>query len=219
LASTGGGGPGTKGFGFAGVALTRNQRAVAGALDVSPVSDPLVIKLLNQTVAGALQAFDALSGEVFASVHNTQAEEALFVRSAILGRMRQGSYAGLPGELGALGFGGPQLAYAAGDGNAALASNTALAASYPIKSAPGARERTRDLTFWAQGLGGWGHADSDGNAASLTSRFGGFLSGVDARFGDTWFGDTLRAGLVAGFLRSDLNAAARASSAGIDSVQ
>ena len=73
---------------------------------------------------------------------------------------------------------------------------------------------SRDLTFWAQGLGGWGHTDSDGNAASVSSRFGGFLSGVDARYGDT-----LRAGLVAGYLRSDLNAAARSSSAGIDSAQ
>ena len=48
----------------------------------------------------------------------------------------------------------------------------------------------------------------------MSSRFGGFLSGVDVRYGDT-----LRAGLVAGYLRSDLNAAARSSSAGIDSAQ
>ena len=87
-------------------------------------------------------------------------------------------------------------------------------AAYPTKAAPGARGPSRDLTFWAQGLGGWGHADSDGNAASLRSRFGGFLSGVDARFGETW-----RAGFVAGYMRSDLNVNARASSAGIDSVQ
>ena len=84
----------------------------------------------------------------------------------------------------------------------------------PVKAAPGARGPSRDLTFWAQGLGGWGQADSDGNAASLRSRFGGFLSGVDARFGETW-----RAGFVAGYMRSDLNVDARASSAGIDSVQ
>jgi outer membrane autotransporter protein len=121
----------------------------------------------------------------------------------MLGRMRQASYAGVPGELGALGFAGPQLAYASADGN-----------GIPAKAAPGAGDRSRDLTFWAQGLGGWGRTDSDGNAASVTSRFGGFLSGADVRFGDT-----LRAGLVAGFVRSDLSDAARSSSAGIDSVQ
>ena len=87
-------------------------------------------------------------------------------------------------------------------------------ADYAAKAAPGARGPWRDLTFWAQGLGGWGHTDSDGNAASLSSRFGGFLSGVDARFGET-----LRAGFVAGYMRSDLDVNARASSAGIDSVQ
>ena len=192
------------GFGFASVAQTRNQNAVATALDGGPVSNPLIIAVLNQTADGARQAFDALSGEVFGSVHNTQGQEAQFARSAMLGRMRQASYAGAPGELGALGFGGPQLAYASADAN-----------GFPVKAAPGANDRpSRGLTFWAQGLGGWGQADSDGNAASLTSRFGGFLSGVDARFGETW-----RAGFVAGYMRSDLNVDARASSAGIDSVQ
>jgi len=116
--------------------------------------------------------------------------------------MRQMSYAGVAGELGALAFGGPQLAYAAVDANGAM----------PMK-AP-ARDASHGLTFWAQGLGGWGHSDSDGNAVSLTNRFGGFLSGADMRLGETW-----RAGLVAGYVRSDLNASARSSSAGIDSVQ
>src|SRR5262249_24339598 len=164
-------------------------------------ANPLVLALLNQTADGALQAFDALSGEVFGSVHNTQAGEAQFARGGMLGRMRQMTYAGTPGPFGALAFAGPQLAYASGDQHAA----------YPVKSAPGGSDRPRDLTFWAQGLGGWGHADSDGNAASSKSRFAGFLSGVDA-----WFGDMWRAGLVAGYLRSNLNVDARLSSAGID---
>ena len=209
--TTSGGTPGT-GFGFAKVAQTRNQAAVATALDRGPVSNPLIIAVLNQTVAGALQAFDALSGEVFGSVHNAQGQEAQFARSAMLGRMRQSSYAGIPGDLGALGFGGPALAYAAGDTSSA--DSASASAAYPTKAASGARGPSRDLTFWAQDLGGWGHFDSDGNAASLKSRFGGFLSGVDARFGDTW-----RAGFVAGYMRSDLNVDARSSSAGIDSVQ
>jgi outer membrane autotransporter protein len=207
----GGGGAGNTGFGFANVAQTRNQVAVAGALDASPVSSPLVLALLNQTVSGARQAFDALSGEVFGSVHNTQTTQMHFTRDTMLGRMRQASYYGAPGELGALSFGGPELAYASG--------GDAYAADFPAKAAPGKapsapRGPSRDLTFWAQGLGGWGHADSDGNAASLKSRFGGFLSGADARFGDAW-----RAGLVAGYMRTDLDVADRSSSAGIDSVQ
>ena len=201
----GGGGGGTGGGGFATVAQTQNQTAVATALNGGAVSNPLVIAILNQTADGARQAFDALSGEVFGSVHSAQTGETQFARSAMLGRMRQASYAGAPGELGALAFGGPELAYAAGD---ARAADVAVKAPYRTGGP------SRDLIFWAQGLGGWGRTDSDGNAASVTGRFGGFLSGVDA-----WFGDTARAGFVAGYQRSNLHVDARASSAGIDSVQ
>jgi outer membrane autotransporter protein len=190
--------------GFATAAQTRNQTAVATALDGGATSNRLVTAVLNQSVEGARQAFDALSGEIYGSVHNAQAEEASFARGAMLSRMRQASYAGAPGELGALGFAGPQLAYASGA--------SAQASDYPVK-AP-AYGPARDLTFWALGLGGWGRSDGDGNAASFSNRFGGFVSGVDARFGESW-----RAGLVAGYVRSDLHADARASSAGIDSVQ
>jgi outer membrane autotransporter protein len=198
-----GGGAVIPGFGFATVAQTRNQRAVATSLDGGVVSNPLVIALLNQTIDGARRAFDALSGEVYGSLHNVQAEEAQFARSGMLGRMRQMSYAGVADELGVLGFGGPQMTYASGE---------TYAADVPVKAPP--REASHGLTFWAQGLGGWGHSDSDSNAASLTNRFGGFLSGADMYLGETW-----RAGLVAGYVRSDLNVGARSSSAGIDSVQ
>ena len=58
---------------------------------------------------------------------------------------------------GALGFAGPQLAYASG--------TAAQASAYPVKAPP--YGPSRDLTFWSLGLGGWGHSDGDGNAASL----------------------------------------------------
>ncbi len=208
---------GGTGFGFAGAAQTRNQLAVAGALDASPAGSSLVTALLNQTADGARAAFDALSGELFGSVHNTQGQEASFTRSTILGRLRQASYADVPSELGVLGFAGPELAYGGDDATASrdgYAATAAANATMPGKAPPRTDDRSRGLTFWAQGLGGWGHSGSDGNAAGLKSRFGGFLSGVDARYGDT-----LRAGLVAGYTRSDLDVAARSSSAGIDSVQ
>jgi outer membrane autotransporter protein len=67
------------------------------------------------------------------------------------------------------------------------------------------------MTYWAQALGGFGHVDSDGNAAALHSSFGGVLTGFDARFG------VMRAGVMAGYTHSSLDVAARASSAGIDS--
>jgi len=208
----GGGGGGTSGAGFAAVAQTANQNAVATALNGGVATNPVILAVLNQTADGARQAFDSLSGEVFGSVHNVQAGETQFARSAMLARMRQASYAGYVGELGALAFGGPELTYAGDNANGAYAAD--IRPAVPGKAPARTGDRSRDLTFWAQGLGGWGHTDSDGNAASVRGRFGGFLSGVDARFGET-----LRAGFLAGYMRSDLNADARSSSAGIDSVQ
>ncbi len=171
--------------------------------------------MLGQSADGARKAFDALSGEVFGSVQNAQTGGAQFARRAMLGRMRQATYYGAPGDLGALSFGGPELAYADGS-NASSSGNvgSVYAADFPQKAPARASGPSRDLTFWAQGIGGWGHADSDGNAASVKSRFGGFLSGADTRLGDSW-----RAGLVAGYMRTNLNVDDRASSAGIDSVQ
>jgi len=210
--------PGAPGGGFANAAQTRNQRDVAGALDagvaaVNPVTNPMLLALLNLTsAADARQAFDALSGEVVGSVQSTQLGQMQFARTAMLGRMRQASYDGAPGELGALSFGGPELAYA--DSDAGANAYASAMAAVPGKAPARPVGPARDLTFWAQGLGGWAHADSDGNAASMKSRFGGFLSGADARLGDSW-----RAGLVAGYMRTDLNVDDRSSSAGIDSVQ
>lgn len=129
--------PGTPaGTVFGNAAQTRNQIAVAGALDAAvlgatPVSNPMLLALLNLTSAvGARQAFDALSGEVFGSVQNTQATHMRFTREAMLGRMRQASYSyEAPYGLGALSFGGPELAYAGGEADA-----NAMAA-FPAKSA------------------------------------------------------------------------------------
>ncbi len=125
LNNTGGGGGtggGTGGTGggtvttpaFAAVAQTRNQNAVASSLAGGSLSNSLVLRVLNQTIAGARIAFDALSGELFGTVHNTQAQEGSFARTAILGRLRQASYADAPDELGALSYAGPELAYADG---------------------------------------------------------------------------------------------------------
>ena len=214
---TGGGGGGTTSTGsvFATAAQTRNQIAVAGALDAgvlgaSPVTNPLLLALLNLTTAtDPRQAFDALSGEVVRQcAQRANRADAFHPRGHARPHAAGVIFMMLPMGWRALSFGGPELAYAGGDAGA-----NAMAA-VPGKAPARPAGPSRDLTFWAQGLGGWGHADSDGNAASVKSRFGGFLSGADARLGDTW-----RAGLVAGYMRTDLNVDDRSSSAGIDSVQ
>ncbi len=77
---------------FTSVADTRNQRAVAGALDQFPTNNALFLAVLNQTADGARQAFDALSGEIHATVAGLIADDSRYVREAILGRLMQATY-------------------------------------------------------------------------------------------------------------------------------
>src|SRR5215470_4880792 len=142
---------------FASVAQTPNQRAVASALDGSDPLKPLVQAVANLTLAGTLQAFDALSGEVHGSVQTTMIDDSRYIRQAVLGRLRQASYAGAADAFAALGSGGPILAYADPAGNSASAYPDGHRPASPINPPLEAPLQTPDdLTFWAQGVGAWG---------------------------------------------------------------
>src|SRR5215813_11579215 len=197
---------------FASVAQTPNQRAVAAALDSSPPLKPLVQAVANLTLAGTLQAFDALSGEVHGSVQTTMIDDSRYIRQAVLGRLRQASYAGVAGAFAALGSGGPILAYADPAGDSTSASRDGDRPNQAINQLFGAPQQSPDLTFWAQGVGAWGRINSDGNAADVTRNLGGVFTGFDGRFGE-W-----RAGLAGGYTNASTTVSARASSANIDSA-
>src|SRR5262249_36283421 len=188
---------------FAPVAQTPNQRAVAAALDSSPPVKPLVQAVANLTLAGTLQAFDALSGEVHGSVQTTVIDDSRYIRQAVLGRLRQASYAGVGGAFAALGSGGPILAYADPAGNSAYAPPTPPPLEAPLQTPV-------DLTFGARGVGAWGRINSHGNAADVARNLGGIFTGFDGRFGE-W-----RAGLAGGYTNASTTVSARASSANID---
>ena len=180
---------------FSNVGQTPNQRAVGAALNASPTSSALVQAVLPLTTPQALVALDALSGEVYGSTQTVLAMDAGYLRQAILERLRTAGYGG-PGAVASLGIGGPATAYAA-----------------EPKTAFAAAPAERRFTFWAQGVGGWGRVDGDGNAASLTRDIGGVFSGVDADVGATG-----RLGLAAGYSQSRVNVSDRASAATIDSA-
>jgi outer membrane autotransporter protein len=194
---------------FASVAQTPNQRAVAAALDKSPPLKPLVQAVANLTTAGALQAFDALSGEVHGSVQTTMIDDSRYIRQAVLGRLRQAPYAGAGGAMAALGSGGPILAYADPGAGGGLADRDGQRAINQLFGAPA---QSPDLTFWAQGVGAWGRVNSDSNAADLNRNLGGIFTGFDGRFGE-W-----RAGLAGGYTNASASVSARASSANIDTA-
>lgn len=188
--------------GFCSVAKTQNQCNVADALNLFPTDDPLFLAVLFQTPEGARQAFDALSGEIYATVSGVLADDSRYVREAILGRLVQAAYTNGVNQVASLGAGGPQVASLDAQAMALGYDDKSLA---PAPSGPG-------LAFWTRAYGAWGDFDGDVNAASADRDLGGFLSGVDARLGGTW-----RAGLGVGGSWSNVSVDARHSSADVES--
>jgi outer membrane autotransporter protein len=190
---------------FCAVAKTRNQCNVAMALDKFPTDNPLFLAVLFQTADGARQAFDALSGEIHASVSGVLADDSRYVREAILGRLTQATYTGGNGQVASLGASGPQVA---------SLDTRAMALGYDDKSftAP-PPAYGQNLVFWTNGFGAWGDFDGNRNAASAGRNLGGFVSGLDAHVAGSW-----RFGVAAGYSQSNINVDARHSAADVASA-
>src|SRR4029077_6037196 len=169
---------------------TFNQKSVAGAVDAALRAGNQLTTfdaLFNVAIAQLPFALDSLSGEVHASTLGVLMDESLYVRSAVLGRLRQASYGG-DAAMAALSTRGPQLAPA----NAADDALTTLLAygarsPLPTKAPLVAPAPSREIAFWSQGFGAWGKFNGDGNAATVRRDLAGFFTGVHARFGD-WRG-------------------------------
>lgn len=177
-----------------------NAGAVAAALDRGPYPVPFTgmdglyksLDLLNYGDPAPLRAaLVQLGGEVHASVKTVMFGDSLFLREAVLGRLRQGLVAGGGSPMAALAY--------AGDREAASAVGAADAAV----AAP-------QTMVWAQGVGAWGRIAGDGDAAGVSRNLGGLFAGLDHRFG----GNGL-AGIAGGYTNSSLSISDRTSSAGI----
>ncbi|MBR0875398.1 autotransporter domain-containing protein [Bradyrhizobium tropiciagri] len=182
---------------------TRNQNALAGAHDTAfNAGLPAISALFGLSSAQLPAALDQLSGEVYASTAGVLVDESRYVRNSVLGRLRQASY-GSDVAMTALSFVGPQTAFADGELDHALAYDKApLPAKAPLAvPTPG-----RDIVFWAEGFGGSGRFDGDGNAATLRRDLAGYMNGVDTRIGSSG-----RAGIAAGYTSSRDNVDARGS--------
>ncbi len=97
------------GTSFTAVAATPNDIATAGALEALGPSNALYGAIVSQnSVAGAQQAFNALSGEIYASTTTVLMDDSRLIRNALLDRMQgEGSAAT-----------GASVAAMAGTGNA-----------------------------------------------------------------------------------------------------
>ncbi|WP_313438583.1 autotransporter domain-containing protein [Novosphingobium sp.] len=163
---------------FPDVAATANQRGVARSAEALGFGNALYDAIVKLTDTTAPAAFDALSGEVYATAGSVMLGDTVNLRRAVGARLGQVSETAIED-----------------DGIAAAA--------------------TRGTgTIWTQGYGSWNRMSGDGNAARVTNSGGGFFLGVDAAAGEDW-----QLGLVAGYGRSNLDVAARASRGTIDSYQ
>ena len=113
---------------FTSIAETRNQFAVAGVVEAQGTAGALYRAVLPLTEQGARDAFDQLSGEVYASTQSMLLDDSRFVREAVLSHLHvvptiktsnQDAAAGQNGKFAV--WGAPFGAWGDwdGDGNAA----------------------------------------------------------------------------------------------------
>jgi outer membrane autotransporter protein len=179
-------------------ATTPNQGSTAGGVGSLPNGAPVLTDVLNSpTDAAARTAFDQLSGEIHGSANTAAIEDSHFVRDAAIDRIREAFCA-----VGA----------AAMDGKFVV-TQTGFPQAPPAQKpgASGCAAGADRFTMWGQVFGSWGHANGNGNAASLDHDTGGFFTGIDAPIFDGW-----RAGILTGYGRSDFNVSGRASSGSSD---
>ncbi len=176
----------SSGTGFADVARTRNQRAVATGAEALGGGNAVYNQILGMDVASAQSAYDSLSGEVHAAAGGQLLRDAHYVGDAVIGRLQQADR--LSGDTAAR-----EIAYLT---------------PAEITTAAGSADT---LAIWGQAFGGWSAVDSDGNAGALDRTLAGFLMGIDGQVAEDW-----RLGVAAGYSRSDLDLSARNSTASID---
>lgn len=185
---------------LASVARTPGQTRVANAVNQLPDDDPLVIAIVNQDADGARTAFDALSGEVHATLGGFMIEDSRFVREAVLARLAQAFYAGNAAGA-AIASGAPVVAMV-GEGSRMALGRGERDATAPPRAASG-------LAFWTHAYGAWADADAGAEGvAAATRTLGGFVSGMDAALGGSW-----RVGVATGYEQARVAVGARESEA------
>ncbi|AVO58682.1 autotransporter domain-containing protein [Pseudomonas chlororaphis] len=92
---------------FASVALTRNERAVASAIDTLSAGNPVYESILASDSAElARQAFNQLDGQVHADIAAAQIADSRYLRDAVNGRLQQAQALGTDMDIQASSNGG-----------------------------------------------------------------------------------------------------------------
>ncbi len=158
---------------FVSAGISPNQIAVGSALDGMSESTALVASAAwLPSAAAATQAFDQMSGQVYASLETVMLQDSRFTREAALGRLR--SVSG--------GAGGPS----------ASVRNYADDGGLVDKPLPGT-----GTDVWMQGFGTFGDIFASNGNASVKRDIGGFYAGADRVVFDDW-----RLGILGGYSRT-----------------
>ncbi|MBP0617432.1 autotransporter outer membrane beta-barrel domain-containing protein [Jiella mangrovi] len=181
---------------FADLAVSDNGRSVAAALDTAASGDLYDALLAQTTAAGASQAFQLASGEVYAGIGSALIGADQASGDLILSHLRSIK----PGQAS-----GPAAAPLAYD-EASDVDRRFSRFGYPSRPSLGGVE------IWGTGYGDWTDYSGD-DVADLDTKTGGFLVGVDGAIGD-W-----TVGLAGGYAHTDIDADSLASSADADSYQ
>ncbi|MCJ2135244.1 autotransporter outer membrane beta-barrel domain-containing protein [Methylobacterium sp. J-026] len=175
--------------------------------------------VLTQSAPGAIQALNALSGEVQASAASAQAQIAFLVQETIFDHLRFGESNGFAQGLG---LGGPGLTGSIGQ---RFAPGTTLPATYttggsgaPTVSLIPVRPLPPTYAVWGQVFGAFGETARTANTDRLTAQAGGFMLGIETAPGvlggplDGW-----QAGIAAGYSLTAFDVSARQSTGQIES--
>ncbi len=189
---------------FVSLAQSANQRATARALQSLDLDNVLYNAVLNQSAAGARQAFDATSGEIHASAVTAAFEDAAQVVRSVTNRLDDADRATSGTALQSLNQFAPQPARLPGSaqGYAPPAQTVPVPASLPY-------------ALWGSGFGDLGHNGRDGNAAALDRALGGFVLGGDVRIDGSAF-NNWRIGLVGGYTNDQIDVKARGASGSVE---
>ena len=204
---------------FASIAQTPNQSGIALALQAQPPGSPLFDAIIGQTVAGAVAAFDALSGEVHASAVSAAFDDQRLPREAVFDRLATpygGALAGGAQSVQTLAAPNPAQVFAAwgqafdswghigGDGNAATLSNNLGGLIFGADATLQGRYRLGVAGGYDYSTLGLGARSSSGNVSTTyVGLYGGLSDGALQLRGGGFYGynhyGTSRSAVFPGF--------------------
>lgn len=162
---------------FALLASTRNEMAVANALDSAGFPSPLWQQVVGATGAHARASFTSLaSASIHANAAGVMASQSHYLRDAVNDRLRQDFSPAAP----------LNPAMSVGSGASAVTIVDENGRPVEVARSSGAGMPAMAYAIWAQGLGAWGSMKGDGNAARGTDSLGGIISGVDLTVAGAW---------------------------------